>query len=114
MAWTRGEQRNPASPEPGFYALKLVKKGVEVGARILYSEGLWEARINGNLVGELGEDPELLSEVQKIWLFGRKIDVAEYAFLLARYTHAKAHTPGHPFANPDKPVSRRALPPIGS
>lgn len=125
MPWIRGDQRNPAEPEEGYYAVRLVKKGPEVGAWIMRTsnygsplsveegrKSCWLALINGE-AGELNEDPELHEGVQKVWLFGRKIDGQEYSFLLERYRWHKQHMPEHPFANPDKPIDLRLMPPIG-
>lgn len=112
MAWVRGEQRNPAEPEEGYYALKLVKKGPEVGAEIMTAiidkVVWWSCLINGDEQVPPGPDPELHEAVQKIWLFGRKIDKAEYDFLLARYFHYKLLMPDHPYANPEKPIDDTA------
>jgi hypothetical protein len=128
MAWTRGEQRNPAEPEEGHYAVKLVKKGPEVGAWIVRTSNcfseltvedgrqpLWYALVNGEAVGAMCEDPELHDEVQKIWLFGRKIDKQEYDYLVARYKSYSANWPDHPYANPEKPIddtARRMMGPL--
>ena len=112
MAWNCEDQRNPDFPESGFYALRLVKKGPEVGATIACIAGLWMGKINDGEISEPKEDPQLSETVQKVWLFGRKIDAAEYDFLLARYHHYLAHEPSHPFANPDKPINRRLMKPI--
>jgi hypothetical protein len=118
MAWTRGDQRNPAEPEAGYYALKLVKKGPEVAAQIIrevdYDATRWHVIINGE-VHLPSIDPELNDQVQQVWLFGRKIDDSEYRFLLHRYKHAKDNTPDHPFANPLKPIddlARRLMGPL--
>ena len=103
MVWIRGEQRNPAEPEEGYYAVKLVKKGPAVGARIAHGDGNWYATINGeHKIGS--EDPELNEFVQQVWLFGRKIDKQEYDFLLARCAAYRLNWPDHPYANPEKPI----------
>jgi hypothetical protein len=127
MAWVRGEQRNPAEPEEGYYAVKLVKKGPEVGAWIMRISNpisdlplgerkpLWYVLVNAEAVGSTIEDPELHEELQKVWLFGRKIDKQMYDFLLARYQHYKVFQPDHPFANPLKPIddlARRLMGPL--
>lgn len=120
MPWDKGELRNPATPEPGFYSMRLVKKGPPVAACIRRTavehqedSALWYALINGEHTGECDADPELCSGVQRVWLSGKRIDQAEYDFLLARYKFYAAHHPDHPFANPNKPVERRLMPPIG-
>lgn len=113
MAWNREDQRNPDAPEPGFYALRLVKKGPEVGAEIIFDPftATWSVDINGE-THPPSIDPQLNDQLQQVWLFGRRIDQQEYDFLLARYKHYLAHDPSHPFANPDKAVDRRLMKPI--
>lgn len=117
MPWIRGDQRNPAEPEPGPYAVKLVKKGPEVAAEIITAEingeKWWSCIINNVEQLPPNPDPELHEGVQKVWLFGRKIDEQEYTFLLERYRWHKQHMPEHPFANPEKPIDLRLMPPIG-
>lgn len=117
MAWIRGDQRNPAEPEEGYYAVKLVKKGPEVAAyiwstHIFAGERMWECEINGEHKGG-HVDPQLCEAVQQVWLFGRKIDKQEHDFLLSRCAYWKERNPRHPFANPDKPIDLRLMPPIG-
>lgn len=116
MVFVRGEMRNPADPEPGFYAVRLVKKGIEVAAKIEVDGGgdcIWAVQINGVGAG-VTNDPALCDPLQQVWLFGRKIDEVEYNYLLARYQHYKAHEPDSPYANPEKPVDRRLMPPMGA
>lgn len=119
MAWVRGEQRDPDHPESGCYAVKLVKGGPEVAAKIWHDkrpeEGvdIWWATTDGGQSAETHSDPQLNETVQQIWLFGRKIDDLEYDFMLARAAHARQHEPNSPWANPRKPMDLRTIPPIG-
>jgi len=113
MAWVRGEQRDPDKPEPGFYAVKLVKGGPEVGALIDKVGGFWLAKIEEDWVGEPTDDPQLADGVQQIWLFGRRITAQEHDFMLARAAYARHHDPQSPWANPRKPLDLKSIPPIG-
>jgi hypothetical protein len=113
MPWQPDDPRQPDAPESGFYAMRLVKKGPEVGALIEHMGQYWLAKINDEWAGEMTEDPQLHDGVQRIWLSGRRIDAQEYEYLLARYHFYKKHEPNHPFANPDKPINRRLMKPIG-
>jgi hypothetical protein len=116
MPWDRSDQRNPDAPECGFYAIKLVKKGVECAARIQGPPthfNLWFAEVNGDLYGSPHDDPQLADGVQTVWLRGKRITEAEYDYLLERYRHFKQHDPSDPRGDPFKPVNRRLMPPIG-
>jgi len=115
MAWVRGEQRDPDKPEPGYYAVKLVKNGPEVAAKIWrghLTEGWW-ATDNDGQSAEIHSDPQLNETLQRIWLFGRKISEEEYSFMIARADHAKRFFPNSPWANPMKPLDLKSIPPIG-
>lgn len=111
MAWVRGEQRNPAEPEEGYYAVKLVKKGPEVGAKIIRREDsglvVWAVVVNYEDACA-SEDPELNGALQQVWLFGRKIDFPEYNYLLERCRFFRLRYPDHPYANPQKPIDDTA------
>jgi hypothetical protein len=120
MVWIRGDQRNPAEPEEGYYSFKMVKHGVDVGARIwrdvlpasIGDISGWSSSIN-NVDKDFVVDPELSEPMQQIWLFGKKISKSEYDFLLARYDTYKNYWPDHPFAKPEIFVPLRLWPPIG-
>lgn len=116
-------RRGTEKPMPGLYAWRFVKGAVEVGAEIRYAptpdpdfpdnpqdrSPLWWANVNGQ------EDPEpqpTPSEtVWSIYVFGRRIDRAEYQFLLADREWAREHAPHRPEANPTKPVDLRTMDP---
>lgn len=113
MVWIKGEKRDVDHPEPGFYALRLVRKGPEVASTIECVDGVWRATINGEPDGEDNIDPQIASGVQRVWLWGRYIPESEYRYLLARHRHAVEHDPTSPYANPEKPIDLRAIPVIG-
>lgn len=115
MAWARGEKRDPNTPEEGFFAVRLVKKGVECGAKLVLRGETWTAYVNEELTGTSNDNavPGVYGPIERVWLFGRRIDQAEYYFLIARYRHAKEHDPESVFANPDRPINFRLMKPIG-
>ena len=105
-------------PEPGLYRLKLVRGGPWCGVRIWYGappdpdqpgalldrSHRWQASINGN--------PCPIDQVWP-WAAGRRIDQAEYRYLIALSQHAKAHAPELPEADPTKPIDHlRVRPPF--
>lgn len=100
--------------EPGWWAMKLVKKGVEVAACIQYERTAAEpsnpdnlmdrsailtARINGEIV-----------PLDRVWLSrGRQIDEAEYNWLLADRAWAKKYRPNSPEANPGRKIDWKLI-----
>jgi hypothetical protein len=107
MPWNRTDERNPQSPQPGYYAVKMVKGGVECAAQIGCTDGVWWAKINDKPHGEPSADPQLANGVQFVWLRARPVTENEHRFLLARYEWNVQHKPGSPFADPGKRVNLR-------
>lgn len=115
--------RNMARPEPGYFQMRLTKGGVFVPARILYAptrdpetneplerSWYWHGIINGE--PDPKPMPSPTDRVMRIWTGGRRIDKAEYDFLLADRTWAKQHAPDLPEARPNEAVDLAALPPV--
>jgi hypothetical protein len=88
-------------PEPGFFKLRLVRKGPWVGARISQGMGLWSATINGQSCGAPHPDPFGAEGVSRIWETGTAITAAAYDALLAS-----------PPATPTLAINLGAMPPI--
>ena len=107
MPWNPTDERNPDSPQPGFYAVKMVKGGVECAAEIGCTDGVWWAKINNNPHGEPSPEPQMATGVQFVWLRARHVTDGEYQFLLARHEWHAQHKPGSPFAEPSKRVDLR-------
>ena len=93
-------------PEPGLWAIRLRKGGVEVAARIFLCDH--EPGHPGNKLDQPFMDAEINGErvhPDRIWhTRGRPIDEAEYQYLLKVYEWARQHAPNDPAANPHQPV----------
>lgn len=109
------ETRDITAPQPGFWAMKLAKRGVEVGACIRWEETKHEPGEPANamersrfLAAFINGKPVALHEV---WhRRGRAIDVAEYRRLVADRAWARQHAPHLPEAEPSRPVDLETLP----
>lgn len=108
-------------PAPGFYAVKLVKGGVEVGARITHGptadpdtgellDRSWHyaAEING--VPDPNPRPEPTERVWRVHEFSRRISEAEYRWLIADRAWCKRFAPSLPEANPYQPINWLTVP----
>lgn len=115
------QPREISKPRPGLFKLRLVRGGPWVAARIVHMAArdpvtgealdrspLWSAYVNDELLAEPSPD-YVEAKVNRIWEYGRPIDLAEYKFLLAQHRHAARYEPNHPAADP-----RRAIDPLTS
>jgi hypothetical protein len=99
-------------PEPGIFALRLVRGAWRAPCRIIYNDdGRWQAEIDGELQ-EPDADPALAHMVSAIWHGGIKVDAATYQWMLAVKAHAALHDPDHPALHPRKPIDPRRLKPL--
>lgn len=103
-----------APPEPGFFQMRLVKKGPKVAARIINIDGYWQAEINGDAEGPRVSNPLESRSVMRIWETGVLIEEAQYRYLLDLKAWAEKNAPTHPAANPRKPVDLIEAPPLWS
>lgn len=109
------EGRAIASPEPGFFKVRLVRGGPWVAARIfrpcpieVLVYGEWQA---------IDRWPALAAEidgescpVDRVWLFGNTITQLEFEVLGAKAGWARAYQPEHPQAKPRERVNRLTMP----
>ena len=100
--------RSVADPEPGFFLVRLVRKGPVVPARIRHADGMWSALINGEAFGA-ASDPAAAARVFFIWHSGEEITEAEYQ---RRLIESRDAPPDHPLANPDRPIDLTSMPPL--
>ena len=109
-------------PQPGLFKMRLVRGGPWVAARIFYEpatdpltgEALdrsyyWRATIDGRLIKEPSTDP-FEADVDRVWIYGRPIDQAEFDHLSGVSTWAKEHSPTSPEAEPGKAVNLLTVP----
>ena len=104
-----------ASPEPGFFRLKLTKGGPWVPA-ILYRpcpiefapETFQAVDRHYRLVAEI--DGKLV-DVHRVWTSGERITLAEYLYLKADHAWARQYAPHLPEANPGRAIDFDTLPP---
>lgn len=68
--------------QPGHFAIRLVRKGPWVAAKIELTAHGWKGWINGQSQGFANLDPWTAEGVSRIWHFGRSITQAEYDALL--------------------------------
>ncbi len=88
-------------PEPGYFKVRLCRKGPWVGAEIRHNVNTgWKAFINGESCGFANQDYIVADGVNRIWTFGSTITAAEYkALMIKRPT------------SPDLPINPNAEPP---
>jgi hypothetical protein len=112
-AWRSSAQRRTIwPPEAGTFALRLVKNGWRVPARIvLDDDDRWYAEIDGAPFAA-HPDPVHAPMVDVIWHGGIRIDEQTYQWLLAVKAHAQAHEPDHPALHPRKAIDPRLLKPL--
>lgn len=115
-------RRNPGKPEPAFLAVRKVKKGVEIGARIAYEPSRDPDTgefLDRSYYWTLYEDERIVEQCPQpgdrllgAWEGGRRIEENEYNHLVAVRAWDREYDPASPGANPRKPVNLRELPPI--
>jgi hypothetical protein len=73
------EPRRNDRIEVGLFKIRLVRNGPFVGAAIQHDPACgWYALIDGVRQGEPNAEARLAPEVERIWLFGRPIELQEY------------------------------------
>lgn len=101
-------------PEPGFWAIRLVKKGKEVPARIYLAQTVTDP-VSGDY---LDRSPFIAAEVDgeqadPYWLWtvrGQEISADDFAFMTEDRTWVRTHAPESAEANPRKGIDRKSIP----
>lgn len=76
---TKPEPRQPDQIRAGLFKIRLVRNGPWVGAAIQHDPVCgWYALIDGIRQGDPCAEADKAPEVERIWLFGRFADEAEY------------------------------------
>ncbi len=70
--------RRVDEPQPGYYRLRLVRKGPFVPAKVECSPSGWRCSIAGMSTGFPLQDPWQVADLSKVCLFGTIITKTEY------------------------------------
>lgn len=107
-----------ADPRPGFFAIRLVKDGPEITARLYIP-----CPLDPEFCGPLARSRHLLAEVDgaevtperwinRIWIGGREISAAEFHYLRDDAAWCRDHAPHEPRANPRTAMDPRRIAPV--
>lgn len=90
--------------EPGFYSLRLVRKGPVVAAEVSYSDSEgWSVSAGDESQGP-SHDPHSMSLMEKVCLWGDRIPESEFRYLRAAARYAVEHKPNSAAANPRRAI----------
>lgn len=117
-----------AQPTEGFYAVKLVRRGPIVPAKLSHINGRWLATVNGEDQGYAYTDEEIKTQIMicllkgsafshpfvRIHAFGERIEETEYLRMLETVAWARGHSPDHPCLHPEEPIVLSTLPSLWS
>lgn len=92
--------------------IRLTRGGPKVAAEIILRDGLWSARIDGQLQGEPSENPITAAGVIKVWTFGERTTESEVRYRESKAAHYRKHDPSHPLANPKQKIDLSKIKPI--
>jgi hypothetical protein len=98
-------------PEPGFFTLRLVRRGWAVPAQITHDGTAWCAIIDEQAYLP-HKDPAWAEGVERIWTGGVRVESAHYHWLIALKRWAFASSPDHPCLFPRRPIDPAQLAPI--
>lgn len=120
----REAPRSIDDPQPGYFKLRLVRKGPWLPARIRHEpmadpttgepldrSYLWYAEIDGQLHAPPDRDPARAG-VFRIWLFGKRITEEDYSKLRENKARAERVDPQAPELNPETPVDLGRMKPL--
>ena len=101
-----------ADVRAGYFRVRLARQAFLVPAQICTDGVEWWAEVNGEPYGPHTASPDRSEWIERIWAYGREIDAAEHAYLVATFCWAKEHQPDHPILHPQRAVDPRLMPPI--
>ena len=111
--------------EPGYFEVRLVRRGPWIAARISTEREFFCVEIDGQRVGGfypvqsveerfadlLAADGDPYRDpLLQVLLFGRRIDEAAYYYRLTLGRWARIAMPDHPAAHPRKRIDLRSVP----
>ena len=115
-------------PRTTYFRFRLVRKGPWVGVAIVPdpAAGLYWLDVDGvrntqpvRIVDVDSLDPAgamgarvFHDTLHRVLMWGEKIDQAEHDYLVANAKWARANRPDDPAAQPGRPISLRAAPPL--
>lgn len=109
--WSKDDDRG-GEPQPGFYEVRMVKRGPYMPAEIrLLPDGRWQAVIDGKTFPP-DIDPVTAQGVYRIWHSGVRSTLEQCAFLTATKAWAARYQPKHPLLFPLSPLDVECLPPL--
>lgn len=126
MPWDRSTApRTLLEPTPGFYRVRLVRRGPWVAAEIRLQDNRYEVELCGLGVTWSGSPERLADEIGsyledgrafehpmlRVSLFGHTIPQHEHAYLTARRLWAIQHAPDDPYASAKAPIDIDTIPP---
>ncbi len=102
-------------PEPGFFKLRLLPGRPFVPAAIFLpcpvdpytGEQLDRGRV---LMAAIGNNDPDYESIEKVWMFGCPISLAEYRYMRAVSNWAAQHAPAAPEASPLAPIDHLRTP----
>lgn len=127
------ETRQPEKPQVGFFRYRLTRGGPWVGARIARTctctIGGGDGSEPHDWTPECDRFPPLIAEVngtfydtpvnreqvpmlEKVWLFGERIDEPEYRYLIDSAAWDRVNAPDAPASAPHKPIDLNSMKPI--
>jgi hypothetical protein len=98
-------------PQPGYFAVRLVRKGFRVPACINWDGSVWHAIID-EITYLPHTDPAHAQGVARIWMSGLMITEADYRWMIAIKVWARTADPDHPCLSPRTPIDPARLRPI--
>ena len=103
---------------PGYYLLRLHRRGWQVPCRITLAHDIYECMIDGVLVwGGTATDLDALRsvwpepQVVVLMAWGEQSTEAAYNHRNATREHYREYDPNHPAMNPTRPIETRLLKP---
>lgn len=103
--------RQSDTPKPGFYLLRLIRKGPWVGAQIVHDNDGWRTMVDGTWSGP-SNDPWLLPDMERIHYYGRESTASEVEYRIGKARWAAIYKPDAIEANPKRPIDLDKLIPF--
>jgi hypothetical protein len=103
--------RAVATPEPGYFRVRLVRKGPLVPARIVFTNGLWNAVVDG-MIYPSAPEPSGAPRVFFIWHGGEIVSEAKYFHDITTRARFVEADETQALRDPFKPIRLDEMPPL--